>query len=277
VSVAVTIAVAAGARGFGLAAVPFAVAAGELVALTVLFVELRRSGVAVKPTWKRPPPFKRFARLVSAEIGGAAVVRVNPIVDQVVARALAVIGGGTMLRLSGDLAGFPASLAGSAFLSVLLSHLAAAAVEGRREQIRRTVVGSVLVVAATLALCAAALFAVRVPLVRLVYGRGAMDAAGLARIAHILPYHLVGLPPFGALLVLARAHVSLGNSRMLIGAGLVSAASNLTLNLILAPLLGLEGIALSTSLSSLLVAGLFWQRLAVRLRAPLPALARLRA
>jgi putative peptidoglycan lipid II flippase len=277
VNVAVTVAVAAGAHRFGLGVVPFAIAGGELAALIVLVAALHRSGLSVRPTWARPAPLARFVRLVSAEIGGAAVVRVNPIVDQAVAAGLGVIGGGTMLRLSGDLAGFPASLAGSAFLSVLLSHLAAAAVEGRKDQIRRTVAGSALVVAGTMALAAAALFVLRVPLVHLVYGRGAMDAAGLARIAHILGYHLLGLPPFGALLVLARAHVSLGNSRMLVGAGLLSATSNLALNLILAPLLGLEGIALSTSIASLLVAGLFWQRLQIRLRAPLPALARLRA
>jgi putative peptidoglycan lipid II flippase len=273
--VAATLAIAACGHRAGLGVVPFAIAGGELVALAVLLRALRRSGLSIRPTLERPHALARFVRLVSSEIGGAAVVRVNPLVDQVVARALAVIGGGTMLRLSGDLAGFPASLLSSTFLSVLLSHLAAAGVEGRREDVRRTIVRSLALVTATLAVLAAALFMVRVPLARLVYGRGAMDPAGLARIAHILPYHLLGLPPFGALLVLARAHVSLGNSRILVGMGVLSAVSNLGLNLALAPVLGLEGVALSTSIVSLLAAGVFWHRLRALLR--LPLMHRLRA
>jgi putative peptidoglycan lipid II flippase len=114
---------------------------------------------------------------------------------------------------------------------------------------------------------ALALGALRVPLVTLVYGRGAMDAAALARIAHLLPYHLVGLVPFGIVLVLARAHVSLGNSRILIGMGTLNAAANLILNVLFAHWLGLEGIALATSAVNVVVAWVFWVRLGRRLRA----------
>ena len=117
---------------------------------------------------------------------------------------------------------------------------------------------------------ALALGALRAPLVTLVYGRGAMDAAALARIAHLLPYHLVGLVPFGIVLVLARAHVSLGNSRILIGMGTLNAAANLVLNVVLAHWLGLEGIALATSAVNVVVAWVFWVRLGHRLRAAEP-------
>ena len=187
-----------------------------------------------------------------------------------IARALGIVGGGTILRLSGDLAGFPASLLSSTFLSVLLSHLAAAGADGRRFELRRTVVRSILVVAAVFGAVALGLFALRVPLVTLVYGRGAMDAAALARMAHLLPYHLVGLVPLGIVLVLSRAHVSLGNSRILVGVGVFNAVSNLVLNLVFVRVLGLEGIALATSVVSALVAGVFWIRLGRCLRAAEP-------
>ena len=257
--------------GAGLALVPFALAAGEFVAVVWLLVALRRVGVRLAPTLARPAPLLRFVRLVGAEIGGSVVVRVNPLVDQMMARALGIAGGGTMLRLSGDLASFPASLLGSTFLSVLLSHLAAAGADGRRVELMGTVTRSVRVVAVLFGITALGLFLVRTPLVGLVYGRGAMDAAALVRMAHLLPYHLLGLAPFGITLVLARAHVSIGNSRILVGMGALNAAANLALNLAFVGSLGLEGIALATSVVSGVVALVFWLRLRARLRLPVPA------
>ena len=265
--VGVTLAIAALVRGHGLGPIPFALAGGELVATVGLLIALRRSGLPIQLTLARSGALKRFVRLVSSEIGGSAVVRVNPLCDQMMARALGILGGGTMLRLSGDLSSFPASLLSSTFLSVLLSHLAAAGADGRRFELRRTVVRSVLGVTLVFGAVALALALLRTPLVTLVYGRGAMDAAALARIAHLLPYHLVGLVPFGIVLVLARAHVSLGNSRILIGMGTLNAAANLGLNIVLSHWLGLEGIALATSAVNVVVAWLFWVRLGQRLRA----------
>jgi putative peptidoglycan lipid II flippase len=267
IGVGVTLLIAVLVRGHGLAPIPFALAGGELVAAAGLLIALRRSGLPIVLTLARPGALKRFVRLVSSEIGGAAVVRVNPLVDQMMARALGIVGGGTMLRLSGDLSSFPASLLSSTFLSVLLSHLAAAGADGRRFELRRTVLRSVLGVTVVFGVVALALGALRVPLVTLVYGRGAMDAAALARIAHLLPYHLIGLVPFGIVLVLARAHVSLGNSRILIGMGTLNAAANLVLNVLFAHWLGLEGIALATSAVNVVVAWVFWVRLGRRLRA----------
>ena len=265
--VGVTLLITALMRGHGLGPIPFALAGGEMVAAAGLLIALRRSGVPIVLTLARPGALKRFVRLVSSEIGGSAVVRVNPLVDQMMARALGILGGGTMLRLSGDLSSFPASLLSSTFLSVLLSHLAAAGADGRRFELRRTVLRSVLGVTLVFGVVALALGALRVPLVTLVYGRGAMDAAALARIAHLLPYHLVGLVPFGIVLVLARAHVSLGNSRILISMGTLNAAANLFLNVVFAHWLGLEGIALATSAVNVVVAWVFWVRLGHRLRA----------
>ena len=62
-------------------------------------------------------------------------------------------------------------------------------------------------------------------------------------------------------MILARAHVSLGNSRILVGMGAINAVLNLALNFILVKPLGLAGIALSTSIVSAVVAVVFWIRL----------------
>ena len=264
-----TVGLALALRGRGVGAMPFALAGGDLCAAAVLFASLRRAGLRPRLTWRRSPALRRLARLVASEIGGAAVVRANPLVDQLSAQALGIVGGGTMLRLSGDLAHAGASLLGPLFLSILLSHLAMAGVRGDHREFRATLLRSLATVTLLLAAVAVVAGLLRGPLVRAVYGRGAMDAAALARIADVLPYHLAGLASLGALMVLARAHVSLGNSRILVGMGALNATANLILNLVLSRVMGLEGIALSTSIVSTLVAVVFW----IRLRGVLPRLA----
>jgi putative peptidoglycan lipid II flippase len=102
-----------------------------------------------------------------------------------------------------------------------------------------------------------------------------MDAAGVERMAALMPYHLVGLVPFGALLVLSRAHVAVKNGGIMVGMGILNAGANLVLNVVLSRVLGLEGLALSTACVHFLVAIVFWFRLESRLdairAAPRPA------
>jgi len=223
----------------------------------------------VRLTFERPEPARRFARRALSEAGGRAMTRVNPVVDQAMAAAVGVAGGGTLVRLSQDVGSAPCSLLQATLLSVLLVRLAREGTMGSWRRHRATVARTVAWASAGLAAAAVVLFAVRGPLLRLLFLHGAMDAAGVARMARLLPYHLVGVVPFGVMLVLVRAHVSLGGSRIMFGMGVVNCALNLLFNLALRPVLGLEGIALSTSLVSAVMAVV----LAVRLRA---AYARLR-
>jgi putative peptidoglycan lipid II flippase len=132
-------------------------------------------------------------------------------------------------------------------------------------RIRGTVVRALAAVVAILTVVAIGLYFVRIPLLRLVFLHGQMDAAGVDRMARIFPYHLVGLAPFGALLVLARAHVAVKNSGIMVSMGLLNAGSNAVFNVVLMKAIGLEGIALSTSCVQAVVALVFWVRLEKKL------------
>jgi len=76
----------------------------------------------------------------------------------------------------------------------------------------------------------------------------------------ILPYHLVGLAPFGLLLVLARAHVAVKNSGIMLGMGALNAMLNASFNLFFLKVMGLEGLALSTSCVQAVITVVFWFR-----------------
>lgn len=262
VGAVVTLGVIAMGRGaLSITAVPCGSLAGELAACWILAASVKATGLAIHPTFARPEPVRRIARLVASEVGGGAVTRINPVVDQLMAGFAAVAGGGTLLKLSGDVATVPTSLLQATLLPVLLTHLSEDFARGDAAAVRHTVRRALAVVVAVLVAAGAVLWLVRRPLLHLAFEHGAMDWAGVERMARLLPYHLVGLAAFGALLVLARAHVAVQNSRIMLGMGVLNAALNAGLNLALLPWLGLEGIALSTSVTYLVVALVFAWRL----------------
>lgn len=253
---------AAGHTRFGVVLVPAAALAGELVVLGVLaWFTIRIVGVKISLGLSRPPALTRVAKLIMHEVGGGAVTRVNPVVDQLMAGISGIVGAGTMLRYSGDVAMVPTSLLQAALLPVLLSHLSEDFAKRDLTTFRRTVVRSLATVSALLIAATVIFWIFRAPILRFVFLRGEMDAEGVDRMIRLLPYHLVGLAPFGALLVLARAHVALKNSGIMIGMGLLNAGCNAVFNVVLLKLMGLEGIALSTSCVQLAIAVIFWFQL----------------
>jgi putative peptidoglycan lipid II flippase len=222
-------------------------------------------GARITPSLVRPEPVKRFLRLVTSEVIGSAITRINPVVDQMMAGLSRVVGGGTLLRYAFDVASLPTSAAQATVFPVLLSHLSRQAAERRWDAFERTVVRALLGVCGLLSAMGGLLALFRGPILRLVFLHGAMDATGIERMAEIAPYALAGVVPFGALLVLARAHVALQNSRIMISMGTLNAILNAAFDVMFFQFLGLRGIALSTSMMQLAIAVVFWLRLRVKL------------
>jgi putative peptidoglycan lipid II flippase len=255
----------------GVRAIPLGALAGELVAVVVLIRALIRRGLWARPTLARPEALERFRRLVGFEVVGNAITRLNPVIDQWIAGLAGVIGGGTLLRYAGDLALTPTSILQAVLLSVLMSRLAALHTADLRDRVAATLRATLLTTAGFLVVCAAAIYVVRGPLTRIVYLHGAMDEAAVEQMTALLPWYLVGLVPFGALLVLARTHVAVQNSRIMRSMGLLNATLNLGLDAALVGPLGLRGIALATSITHAVVAVVFWWRLRPLLAARHPS------
>jgi putative peptidoglycan lipid II flippase len=244
----------------GVLIIPIAALLGELLAIALLATFTARVvGLRVTPNLSRPEPVRRIFRLVRLEVTGSLITRVNPVLDQVMSRLAGVVGGGTLLLYAASVASLPTSILQATLFPAFLTRLSQEAAEPRT--FRRTTRHTVSVVVILLAASAFALGIFRAPLCRLLFLHGVMDASGTAGIAEILPWALAGAIPFGALLVLARAHVARQNSRIMPGMGALNAACNAVLNLAFVGRLGLSGIALSTSITYFVVAVLFWVRL----------------
>lgn len=250
----------------GVMSLPLGQLAGELVALAVLLWAARRvARIPVKLTLRRTPELVALSKLIASEVGGSAVTRINPVVDQLMAGLAGVVGGGTLLRYSGDVASLPTSLLASALLPVLLSRMAGHAAAGEKAELRAVVRRALVAVMGVLLGAAALLYLARGPILRLAFLGGEMDAGGVDRMVRLLPYHLVGLAPFGALLVVVRAHVAIKNSTIMFGMGILNAALNAVFNVVLLKAIGLEGIALSTSCVQLAMALVLYLRFEAKL------------
>jgi putative peptidoglycan lipid II flippase len=247
-------------RAAGVRIVPAGLLAGEVAAVSVLTILARRAlGTRLSPTLARPEPVRRIFSLVRLEVAGSLVTRINPVIDQLMAGLAGVVGGGTLLRYAGDVASLPTSILQAVLFPVLLTRLAH---EARRPaEFAATTRRTLAVVIGLLAGLSILLIVLRAPLCTLLFLHGSMDRQGVARIAAVLPWALAGAAPFGALLVLARAHVAKQNSRIMPGMGVLNSTLNAVFNLIFVGPLGLAGIALSTSMTYLVVAVVFWVRL----------------
>ncbi len=249
-----------GRATFGVGIVPLALLSGESAAIfcfAVIVSQVLR--IRIVPNLERSEPVRRIFALLRLEVVGTLITRINPVIDQLMAGLAGVVGGGTLVRYAGDVASLPTSVLQATLFPVLLTRLAHEAKRPAafRATTRRTLAAVVAVSIVTSVLLAA----FRGPLVRLLFLHGSMDRAGAARIADILPWALAGVAPFGALLVLARAHVAQQNSRIMPSMGVLNASLNAAFNALFVTWLGLSGIALSTSLTYLVVAVVFWFRL----------------
>lgn len=251
----------------GIAVLPWWLLAGEVLASAVLVVAVARTtGLPLRPSLRATPEVRRFLRMVASEAGGSAVTRVNPVVDQAFAAATGFVGGGTLLRYTFDVAGLPLTILQATVFPILVGAFAHQVTVHGAGSLGPMVLRALAATTAFVAALAGALHLFREPILALAFGHGQMDADGLARMAHLLPYALAGALPFGWLLVLARAHVSLQNARIMFPLGVLNAGANLAFNAALVRPLGLEGLALSTSLVQLLLALAFAVLLVRRLR-----------
>jgi putative peptidoglycan lipid II flippase len=255
----------AGRAVLGVRVVPLALLAGEGLAIVILSALAARGlGFRLTPNLQRSEPIRRIFALVRLELTGSLITRINPVIDQLMAGLAGVVGGGTLVRYATDVAALPTSLLQATLFPVLLTRLSR---EARHPaELAATTRNTLAVVCPLLAVLATATILVRGPLCALLFARGAMDPAGVACIASILPWAVAGSVPFGALLVLARAHVALQNSRIMPSMGLMNSTLNAVFNAALVGVLGLSGIALSTTLTYAAVSLVFWARLRGRVR-----------
>lgn len=201
---------------------------------------------------------KAFMRHLAPLTAGSAVLQLNLVADRAVA-SLVGAGGVSALRYGDQLVQAPLNAVSAGWSTVIYPALVATT-HGDERAIGEATTRSLKLVAGAFIPIAALIAALAPLIVGIVYERGAFDRRAAEQTSAVLAAFAPLLPLLMANSVLVSAHNARRRGVFVGAIAVANAALNLALNLALAPLIGVAGIALSTSFTiGLLVTVLAWR------------------
>jgi len=234
-------------------ALPLGLVSGELAQLffwgAVLYV---RQGLLPRPSLRLDPAVLAVARDLAPILGGEVLVALNLVIDKAFAASLEP-GSVATLEYADRARVIPQTLLESTLLMVAFATWARLFAQGEVAAARASVRRSLSWVVALASPVLAGMFIGRQVLVQLLFERGAFGHSDTLHTSTLLAWYLPGVLPNLLGILAVRAHIVERNLRLVLALGVVSIVSNTLLNAALIGPLGLEGLALATSLTMTLV------------------------
>jgi putative peptidoglycan lipid II flippase len=210
------------------------------------------------------PGLKRVGTLIPPVILGGAVYQINILVGTLLGSLLDQ-GSVTYLYFADRLVQFPLGVFAIATATAILPSLSRQAATGDFETLKDTF-GQVLKLIFFITLPATiGLIILREPIVALLFQRGEFDAQATRLTAQALLYYSVGLWAFSAVRIVAAAFFAFQDTRTPVIMACISIFANIVLGVVLMKPLAHGGLALATSLASMLNLGLLLVALRTRL------------
>ncbi len=219
---------------------------------------LMRLGLLPRPTVDyRHEGVRQVLRLMAPAIFGVSVSQINLLLDTVLASFLQT-GSVSWLYYSDRLSELPLGVFGIAIATVILPNLSRKHAAASSAQFSATLdwaVRAVLLIGLPAAL---ALILLAKPLIATLFYYGEVTQTDVMMSARSLVAYAVGLLAFMQIKVLAPGFFARKDTRTPVKIGIVAMVANMVFNLILVVPLAHAGLALATSLSAWLNAGLLW-------------------
>jgi len=240
--------------------VPYCLAFGVLVAGAVQLALQQPSLAGAGFSWRGPwsmnhPGVRRTGLLMLPTVFGAAVYQINIVIGTMLASFLAA-GSISFLYYADRLVQFPLGVFGVAVSTAALPSLSALAARGSMDEFKSTLNASLRL---TLFIClpaAAGLIALAEPVVGLLFHRGAFGPEAVSATAWALVAYGAGLPAFAMVRPLVSAYYAVQDTRGPVRIGVVSLVVYVVVGVSLMGPLGHVGLALATTVSSWVNAGL---------------------
>ena len=225
---------------------------------------LLRHGLLVRPRLGfAHTGVRKVAKLILPATFGASVAQINLMVDTLIASFL-VTGSVTWLYYSDRLVEFPLGVFGIALATVILPRLSVEHAGGDPRAFSATLDWALRLNVLIGVPAAAGLAMLAAPMLTTLFNYGAFEHADVLRTAQSLRAYSIGLVAFIGIKILAPGFYAKQDMRTPVTIGVVAMLSNIVLNLALVVPLAHAGLALATSLSAFLNAGLLWWMLRSR-------------
>jgi len=206
------------------------------------------------------PALVRMARLMMPAVLGGAVYHLNVLVGTMLASLLPE-GSVSYLYYADRLVEFPLGVAAMAAATAMLPSLARDAATGDTRALRQTFEYALRLVSFATIPAATGLILLGEPIVLLLFARGEFSAADARLTVLAVSYYAIGLWAFSAVRIVVAAFFALQDSKTPVRAGVLSILANLLLGIALMHPLAHGGMALATSLASVLNLVLLWTAL----------------
>lgn len=197
------------------------------------------------------PGLKKIGRLVLPTVFGSAVYQVNILVGTLLASKLPE-GSISYLYYADRLVQFPLGIFAVAMGTAVLPTLSRQAAGQDYRGLKQTFNESLRLIFFAMLPSMAGLIVLRKPIVALLFQRGAFDGTTCQLTADALLYYCLGLWAFAAVRVLLPVFYALQNTWVPVKSAVVSISANIILSIILMEPMGHCGLALATSLASIL-------------------------
>ena len=240
------------ARPYGIRALAVGVVIAGVLQCGVQIPLLLRHGLGRRPSWDPANAgLRRTVQLMGPVALGIGVIQINVMVDRIIAW-FCVPGDGAVstLHYANRLMQLPLGVLGLALATAVFPSLAAQAARREHDAMVRTV-GLSLRTALFMALpCMAALIALRVPMVQVLFERGQFTPDSTVHTSRALLYYSIGLGGSCCLHVVTRAFYALEDTVTPVRVAATMVAANLVLNLVLVWPMRESGLALASSITA---------------------------
>ncbi len=210
------------------------------------------------------PGLKKIGLLMLPTIFGAAVYQINILVGTLLASLLAE-GSISYLYYADRLVQFPLGIFAIATATAVLPSLSRQAAQNDLSAVRDTFSYAMRMIFFITIPSMVGLIVLREPIVALLFKRGAFDAETTRLTAYALLYYSIGLWAFSAVRIVVSTFYALQDTKTPVRMAVISVGANIMLGIILMGPMGHGGLALSTSLASILNLVLLVRALRVKL------------
>lgn len=223
---------------------------GGVLQLAMQWPFLIRMGVRLKPDFHfRHPGLKRIGLLMMPAAFGAAIYQINVLIGTILASLLPK-GSVSYLYYADRIVELPLGVFAIAVGTAALPSFSDQVARGEFDDFKKTISFSLRLILFITIPATVALLALRIPILSVLFQRGAFDAAATMQTADALLYYTLGLWAFSVIRIIVSAFYSLQDTRVPMKAAIVALIVNVVLSVVLMYPMKHGGLALATSIAS---------------------------
>ncbi len=232
---------------------------GGLVQFISQIPSLVKLGMKFRPQVSfSDPDIKRIGGLMVPVIIGTSAIQIQILIGSYIASSLLPQGSVSYLYYSDRVMELTLGVFSVALATVLLPLLSKQVASGELEAMKRTLSFSLKLTFFVTFPATTGLIALSVPIVNVLFERGAFNYSSTEKTAFALCFYALGLPFFSAVKILLQAFFSLKNTAIPVKFGILSIVVDIIGSLTLIKFLSHAGIALALSLSGFVNVLLLW-------------------